>query len=508
MKKDAKLSCVMIVQQLDDKYWETWENKQPIDEANKGNIRPLLVETVKRLENSKCKVSEAYGIIHDKDERITWNEETMENVIENKAKHVHMLIKFDKGDTLNCLSIAAGIEPQYLEKAKSGRYGYDNMTAYLVHAKDPEKFQYSPEEVVTAIGEKYESVHGRRMETWVKGRAIKEARETREDIDYVVSEIVKGNLSKEQILLTDELYKVYTQHKRKINDAFETAGEKKGHQAIVDLKDEKFKKTIIFIQAQSGAGKTVLAKKIASVAQKSGQKFSSQRWECCLTASTNPFDEYNGHDILLLDDIRGESLTVSDWLKLLDPYTISPVSARYNNKMGAPKFIIMTSTKNPTDFFEHAKGNWNEDLGQFFRRIDMLITIEDNYQFSLFHAIKDIEFRSDKHPNPLLETNIYSYKFSELPYSHKGNRRIDKHIIHSDKENINIPSDQLKLIKERKSNKVISVVTKAFLVNMKWIDSKEKKEQKKKQKKAKRNLGKTAHHKARKSNSDKLSQKE
>ena len=504
MKKDAKLSCVMIVQQLDEKYWEHWENKHPIDEANNGNVRPLLEETVKRLEDSDYTVSEAYGIIHDKDERTVWNEEKMENVTENKAKHVHMLIKFDKGDTLNCLAIATSIEPQYLEKAKSGRYGYDNMTAYLVHAKDPEKFQYSPEEVVTVKGERYESVHGRRMETWVKGRAIKEARETSQDIDYVVSEIIKGNLSKEQVVLTDELYKVYAQHKRKINDAFDTAGEKKGHQAIVDLKDGKFKKTIIFIQAKSGVGKTVLAKKIASAAQTSGQKFSSQRWECCVTASTNPFDEYSGHDILLLDDIRGESLTVSDWLKLLDPYTISPVSARYNNKMGAPKIIIITSTKNPTDFFEQAKGNLNEDLGQFFRRIDLLITIEDNYQFSLFHAIENSEFLIGVHPTPL-EPDVHSYRFSEFPYSHKGTKAVDKYIIASDKENSNaIPEAPLKVIKDRKSNQVVSAVIKAFLINMQWVESKEEKERKKNQKKAKRKI---ACYKARKSKGNKRLQK-
>ena len=393
MKKEAKLSCVMIVQQLDEKYWEHWDINKTITPAKDGNLRPLLEETVKRLENNNCTISEAYGIIHDKDERIIWNEDKMENITENKEKHVHMLIKFDKGDTLNCLAVATGIEPQYLEKAKSGRYGYDNMTAYLVHAKDPDKFQYPPKEVVTVKGEKYESVHGRRMETWVKGRAIKEAKETREDIDYVISEIVKGNLSKEQVLLTDELYKVYAQHKRRINEAFETAGENKSYQTVADLEAGKFKKTCFFIHGKSGTGKTYVSKKIIETLKNLALYAENKTWYSCMTASTNAFDEYNGQDILFLDDIRGYSLSVSDWLKLLDPYSISPISARYHNKLGSAKVIIITSTMNPTEFFESAKGNYSEDVGQFIRRMDLLIEIdkETKTDFYLYKPIENVK---------------------------------------------------------------------------------------------------------------------
>lgn len=66
-----------------------------------------------------------------------------------------------------------------------------------------------------------------------------------------------------------------------------------------------------------------------------------QIWDFRVTASTNAFDEYNGQKILFLDDIKGDGLTVSDWLKLLDPYMISPIYARYHNKMGSAKVIII-----------------------------------------------------------------------------------------------------------------------------------------------------------------------
>lgn len=377
MKKQANLSCVMLVQQLEPEFWIGWDDVI-IEEAHNGNIRPLIEELVKRFEKDGCEVNEAYGILHDKDLISVWNQDEMKNVEELKAKHVHILIKFGKGDTLNSLAVKAGVAPQYLEKAKSGRYGYDNLLSYLVHAKDQDKHQYFPDEVVTVSGEEYTSVYNRRMETWVRGRATKEAKATDLSVDYLVSEILAGKLTKSQVLLTNEFYRVYALHKRKINDAFDTAGESKSYQTIADLDAGNFKKTTLFIMAESGAGKTVLSKKIISILQSVALKKMEQRWDYCLTASNNAFDEYNGQDIIFLDDIRGDSLSVSDWLKLLDPYTISPISARYHNKMGSAKAIIITSTKTPSEFFSIAKGNFHEDLGQFFRRIDLLINIEDD----------------------------------------------------------------------------------------------------------------------------------
>lgn len=462
MKKQANLSCVMIVQQLDAQYWHDW-NKKFIDEANHGNIRPLLEEIVNKLERSNCVVTEAYGIIHDKDEISVWDSEKMANVIEKKTKHLHLLIKFSKGNTLNNLAMATGIEPQYLEKAKSGRYGYDNMTAYLVHAKDPQKYQYDPKSVATLRGEEYFSVYNRQMKTWVQGRAIKEATETNQSVDYVVSEIVAGNLSKSQIMLTDELYKIYASHKRRINEAFETFGESKSYQTIANLEAGAFKKTVIFIQGKSGSGKTIAGNKIITTMQKIALKQSSNRWDYCLTASTNAFDEYNGQDILFLDDIRGDSLTASDWLKLLDPYMISPISARYHNKMGSAKVIIITSTKSPIDFFKQAKGNFNEDLGQFFRRIDILVDISDIRNYSLATTIENELYSSS-------DSLTHSYKFSEFPYRVKGNGKIDKLIANQKNDNSSCSHRLLDLLHQRKRNKVIAAIIKQFIFNMKWIE--------------------------------------
>lgn len=382
-RTQANLTAIMLVQQLDPDFWLGWVDKTPIELSQNGDCRPLLQEVVNRLNKEDIPVAESYGIIHDKDEISVWNQEQMKNVTELKAKHVHFLLKFEKGASIQKIALAIGVEPQYLEKLKSGRYGFENCLAYLVPAKDESKYQYSPDEVVTLLGEDYSSIYNRRMQIWIKGRATKEAKETSLSVDYLLSEVLKGNITKSNILLTDDYYKVYSLHKRKFVEAFDTIAERKGYKAISDIEAGNFKKTVIFIYAKSGQGKTRLAKYLIQLFQAESRK-NGENWESCLTASTNAFDEYNSQEILFLDDIRGDSLTLSDWLKLLDPYTISPISARYHNKVGSAKVIIITSTRTPLEFFKLSKGSAGEDSGQFIRRIDYLLELtDDGYLLSI-----------------------------------------------------------------------------------------------------------------------------
>ena len=406
-KKEANLTTIMLVQQLEPEFWETWQDTSPILEAKNGNIKPLLETIIKRLSDDDIDVIECYGIIHDKDKRTVCNQEEMKNVIENKEPHIHVLMKFKKGASLNKLAIAIGIEPQYLEKLKSGRYGYDNALSYLGHYKSDDKFQYSPEEVVTLLGEDYKSVYSRRIDTWLKGKATKIAKETSLSIDWLISEILTGNITKNNILLTDEYYIIYGQYKRRINEALDTANEKKELKTILALDNKEFKKTIIFIEGKSGIGKTVFAKNTIKIIKKLSFFYSKKMWESCITASTNAFDEYSSQEILLLDDIRGNSFSVSDWLKLLDPYSISPVSARYHNKQAVAKLIIITSPHSPRNFFENVKDSTYEDFDQFYRRLDLYIKLDSRYLIS--NVYKKYIDTKEQH---MESKQKYEYKFS------------------------------------------------------------------------------------------------
>ncbi|MBS0939836.1 Rep family protein [Lactiplantibacillus plantarum] len=395
MAKSSTLTCVMIAQQLQPEFWHDWD-EEPIQQAQDGNAKPLLEKVVKRLNNGTVKVSEAYGIIHNKDEEILWDAQTQQNVTRQKEDHVHFLLKFEKGDTINSLAASVGIEAQYLEKAKSGRYGYDNLLAYMVHAKDKDKFQYKPQEVITVAGEDYLSLYKRRREVWLRGRATKEAETSMQSVDYLVAQVLQGKLTKGQVMSDEDLYMVYGLNSSKINDAFTVVGERKSITAQHDIETKKFKKSIVFISGVSGSGKTMFGKFLIRQIQSLVRQKLGTDWDYCVTASTNPFDEYNGQEILFLDDVRGETLGFLDWLKLLDPYNISPISARYHNKYGAAKVIIITSPKSPERFFGNNKSAAFEDLGQFFRRIDLWVDLSAS-RLLLKRPIKYVRHPSKKY---------------------------------------------------------------------------------------------------------------
>lgn len=419
-KKEANLTTIAIVQQLDEAYWH-WNDTSSVLKAKEGNCKQLLEEITKKLEENDIKVKECYGIIHDKDKRTVWDEKQMKNVVEDKEIHIHTLFKFEKGASLEKIAVSVGVEPQYLEKLKSGRYGYDNSLSYLIHAKDDKKYKYNPKDVVTLRGESYESIYNRRIDAWLKGKAKKKTVETKESIDWLILEILKGSITKENIILNDDYYIIYGEHKRRINEAFDTYYEKKSLKIINDLENRKFKKTVIFIEGGSGNGKTKFAKKISELLKKVSLYYTGKTWQHCITASTNAFDEYTAQEILLLDDIRGNSMNVSDWLKLLDPYSISPVSARYHNKYAVAKTIIITSPHSPYKFFKNIENSKSEDFDQFYRRIDFIIRIDDDYFLSNVYKKKITEEEKENIFLNIDKNKKYRYIFSkEKKHSKKG----------------------------------------------------------------------------------------
>ena len=380
-KKEALLTSVLLTQQFSDGFWDNDWDKELLESED---VEKILEEIVRRV-SEVTTVSEAYAIKHDKDTSVVFNNELQETTTELAKSHIHALLKFKKGATLSTLAEKIGLAKQYLEKSKSGRYGYDNLLAYLIHAKDKDKYQYSPDEVFTLIGTQYLEIYHQRKESWLKGKAKKEVKKTYEDIDLLIDNILNEYITKNEILLEQKYRTLYAVHKARINDTFRTVGEIKGTRTKYELDNGEFKKTILFIHGSTGLGKSTFAKDLSKAIIQLA-KLNGQNWQSVVTAATNIFDEVNGEEILFLDDVRGDSLTASDWLKLLDPFNISPISARYQNRMGAAKVIIITSSKYPLDFFYNTKGNDREDLSQYVRRIECLATIRGNDKNPKFYV--------------------------------------------------------------------------------------------------------------------------
>ena len=383
-RKEATLSAFTLVQQLDpDFYGWTAEEKTAIENKDIATIEGIIMQ---RLYNKGMAVEEMHCITHDKDVREVWDSTVNTYVVEQKPDHIHCLVKFVKidgrlfGGTLLQIADALGVEPQYIEKPKTGRFSYDNCLAYLIHAKDEDKHQYDVSEVVSSgcckdgkpLFRPYVDYYNERKKDWEAGRIKKKNDKARVDADILEEMILTGQVCRNQILLTNQYYDIYARNKRRCEDALDTYAQHKIAKTVRAMENGEFKLSVLFITGQSGSGKSMFTDNVTRQIISDAKKQYNEDWTVCSVAASNPFDEYNGEEVLIMDDLRGMSLTASDWLKLLDPDRAHYGGARYRNKRMACRVVIINSEKDVLEFFYYLKnsgGNKSEAMDQFFRRI-------------------------------------------------------------------------------------------------------------------------------------------
>ncbi|PWI27261.1 Rep family protein [Pseudoglutamicibacter cumminsii] len=389
---------IAYTQQLKADYW-SWATDPGSAALLDSNAQELGAHLVQRLEDIGCKIESSYAIIHDQDMREVWDGASRDYVLELKPRHVHGLVKFvdRKGSaSLEQIAMALGVEPQYVEKGKSGRYAFDNMLAYLIHAKYPAKHQYQAEEVATLCGRDYVEIFAEKQVAWRKGAAQVKKLVAKMEVEYLRDQILTGEISHEQVVLTDELFEVYSRHKRLLDDAFAAYGQRRAYRAAAKLRNGDFQTTILFIYGHAGTGKTAVANKFIAQAITMA-RHGGERWSVYRAATANPLDNWQGQEVILLDDLRGSAMEANDWLLLLDPVNVSPARARYANKEEvAPRLIILTATIPPEEYFYYtrAKGSVDEALDQFIRRLSAQVQVhhvdgERQYEVSTMGRLDD-----------------------------------------------------------------------------------------------------------------------
>ena len=379
-KQSNNPTLIGLTQQLKPELW-SWAADLRNATALDCDALSLGTYLVDRLEHFGCKVEAAYAIIHDKDEQDRWNEVTHQYDRVPKERHIHAVFRFtDRKSSASLEQLAGflGVEPQYVEKPKAGRYAFDNMLAYLVHAKYRDKYQYPAEEVATLRGKNYMDIHAERREVWARGAATIKTKNANESADYLRDLILEGAVSKEQVMLTDDLFTVYSRHKNMMDEAFGAYGQRRAYQAAAKLRNGDFRTTVVFIWGEAGSGKTHFAKEAIARALVMAQE-RGENWQLYRAATANPLDDWQGQEIIFLDDLRGSAMEANDWLLLLDPVNASPARARYSNKQEvAPRLIILTATIPPDQYFFYTrnKGNVDEALDQFIRRLAAIVQVQ------------------------------------------------------------------------------------------------------------------------------------
>lgn len=359
---DKRVRSFIFTQYLNPKYWE-WENNELFDDYinNKQAIFEEIFARANELEGLKiCAL-----IVHDKDE----------NKNGLKDAHIHGYLEFSKQKTIASISSVLAIEPQYVEAPKKGRYGRLNCLAYLIHAKNLDKYQYSPEEVETFETFDYEEFIDDNLEDFKKYNATDKRKKGEIGLDLALQEVQEGKLKLRAIMRDENLALLYANHMNQFNDSFNFYGLRNAMLRLDELEQGKYDLTVLYIQGAPGIGKSFLAREVANKVREFGNAngFESDIFSA---SSSNPFDDYYGEDILILDDLRQESLKVSDWLKLFDPLNTAKMSARYRNKMIVPRLVIVANYQSVEQFFGSFNFK-NEDINQFKRRISFISKISE-----------------------------------------------------------------------------------------------------------------------------------
>lgn len=375
MAKRKQTTTYIFEQQLKPDFWDWSEDSKKLFlnwENNKIEIFKEIYERVKSMSVSEdLKIA---LIIHDKD--ISYGTKLVE-------PHIHGYIEFSNKKDLNVLALNLGILPQYIESSGRGKYGKVNSKAYLIHAKDKDKYQYPASDVETFDSFDYEAFVNQNREDFEKYAATKKREKTDESLDMVFQKIITGELTEDDIFDDEELRFLWANNQNKFEEAFHAQAVFSARETMRALQNGEFKLTAIFVHGRSDSGKTTFAKKIGNdIIQVA--KEESLDWRMYDSDVTNPFDAYRGEEVILLNDLRYDSLKPADWLKLLDPLNNSRMSARYRNRLVAGRIFILTNTEGIFDFFRQIK---YENIDQYLRRFNYVLEVferggEREYVFS------------------------------------------------------------------------------------------------------------------------------
>ena len=384
-RKEAALSTCSITQMTNPKYFFGWTPDE--EAALSSDAHDIMMVIAKRLNNAGFIVQETHCIIHDRDTREVWDDSISSYVLETKPRHFHMIVKFYRdaktktihSGTLAKIADAVGVEPQYIEKAGKGCHAWDNMLSYLIHIKYINKAQYEPSEVSTAgaclngvnIFQPYMDIYRQRKRDWELGRTKVTIKQASVDVDGLEEKILLGEVKRNQVLLTDSLFAIYAHNKRRLDDAFDIYADRKIAKTIQAMESGGFLLSVLYVTGKSHSGKSYFTDYLVKRIHDDAKRLYGEDWTVCTCAASNPFDEYRGEEILVMDDLRGMAMTASDWLKLLDPDRVNLASARYHNRRIACRVIIINSERDVADFFYFVKGRGevSESMDQFIRRI-------------------------------------------------------------------------------------------------------------------------------------------
>lgn len=306
-------------------------------------------------------------ILHDKDDT---------------EPHYHIAMKFTSPRKMEQIAKWFDESVNRIERIKGQ---WKDILLYLTHKNAPSKYQYDDTLVCSNFNFNE-----------VIERSDKNARK-----EEIINAIADGKIREYNI--HNEISVIeFDKYKRNIENAFAY------RQKILKERNNR-KMECIFISGTSGSGKTTQAKRIC---EKKGYSY------CVSGSSNDPFENYQGQDCIILDDLRANVFTFADLLKITDNHTSSMVKSRYRNKILECKLLIITSIMPISQFYQNVFESSEEPLIQFERRMQTYIRMdEDVMRFHYFDKMEQCYIQYKTIANPITKgINLSSEKEERINF--------------------------------------------------------------------------------------------
>ncbi|MDR2284395.1 MAG: hypothetical protein LBE37_14345 [Sphingobacterium sp.] len=353
---------------------------------NDGNVL-FNLEKLPTILGKSCIKEWAY-IVHDqcKYEADEIKDCSTYNIGDLKPEHVHIVVKFDYPYPFKYIAKMFDLGENYISRI-NGKY--EDALIYLSHRNAPDKHQYAYEEVKASFNyvEEMESIANK------------------PDIDKILKRIHAGEIREfNKTLEIDHM--VLNKYKRQIEDGFKIRSE------YLEATQQDRNLSVIFLTGESQSGKTSFAKLIAK----------EKKLSYFVSSSSNDFMYgYKQQDVIIADDIRGSTFSLSDLLKMLDSNTASTVKSRYHNKFLNCSILILTTVLSIEDFYKNVFSEECEPITQLKRRCQTYIEFTKSHIY-----ISQWDKKKMKYTSPITYNN--PIKGMYIPKDNLTARDVETHV--------------------------------------------------------------------------------
>ena len=288
--------------------------------------------------------------------------------------HYHCVIIFGSNSEAKFSTVKNKFKFGQIKQAANG-YGITNCVKYLIHALNPDKYQYAIEDVVTnnrALLERY---------------LILGSNSEKKLCKKTCDMIIEGRIREYEI---DKINpNIYIKHKNKIENAFE-------YRRKIIASDPNRCIDVYYLEGDTGLGKTTFCKAWAKLHNSSIAISNS---------GAHAIESYRGEDILVFDDSDFELIPLEESKNCFDNHTAHEIAVRYKKVQFIGNTIMIANNKSIFDLYPK-----EADKTALYRRIKYVFRFDHIDDYVSYYSVNKIHIKSEAERNrdqEILRTRSY-----------------------------------------------------------------------------------------------------